>query len=243
MENGIIDYFGELYYKCFATKLEQRSEQEARLALKLLDSPRSILDVGCGWGRHLHYFLRWGLDAWGVEPNPFFVQIFKERNPLWSNRIIHNKLQNLNVFKQFSAVVSLWTSIGWDQSDQEEQELFRKLSEFLSPGGLLLLDVDNLKGWQARFCRKWWERVDGGCVLDQHALKGSKLTTTRQFLLDAGSTYKVTRQLKLYTLEDLQALAEPYQLFLRATYRDLSGNPFYPEAPRIVAVFEKITAA
>jgi len=70
MENGIIDYFGELYYKCFATKLEQRSEQEARLALKLLDSPRSILDVGCGWGRHLQYFLRWGLDAWGVEPNP-----------------------------------------------------------------------------------------------------------------------------------------------------------------------------
>jgi len=36
MENGIIDYFGELYYECFATKLEQRSEQEARLALKLL---------------------------------------------------------------------------------------------------------------------------------------------------------------------------------------------------------------
>jgi len=65
-----------------------------------------------------------GLDA-GGEPNPFFVQVFKERNPLWSNRIIHNKLQNLNVFKQFSAVVSLWTSIGWDQSDQEEQELFR----------------------------------------------------------------------------------------------------------------------
>jgi len=179
----------------------------------------------------------------GGGTEPVFVQIFKERNPLWSNRIIHNKLQNLNVFKQFSAVVSLWTSIGWDQSDQEEQELFRKLSEFLSPGGLLLLDVDNLKGWQARFCRKWWERVDGGYVLDQHALKGSKLTTTRQFLLDAGSTYKVTRQLKLYTLEDLQALAEPYQLFLRATYRDLSGNPFYPEAPRIVAVFEKITAA
>jgi len=66
MENGIIDYFGELYYKCFATKLEQRSEQEARLALKLLDSPRSILDVGCGWGRHLQYFFAgdWMPGGW-----------------------------------------------------------------------------------------------------------------------------------------------------------------------------------
>jgi len=100
--------------------------------------------------------------------------------------------------------------------------------------------VDNLKGWQARFCRKWWERVDGGYVLDQHTLKGSKLTTTRQFLLDAGTTYKVTRQLKLYTLEDLQALAEPYQLFLRATYRDLSGNPFYPEAQGLSLCLRKL---
>jgi len=106
MENGIIDYFGELYYKCFATKLEQRSEQEARLALKLLDSLAAFWtwvaagDVTCST-----FFA--GIGCLGVEPNPFFVQIFKERNPLWSNRIIHNKLQNLNVFKQFSASVCL----------------------------------------------------------------------------------------------------------------------------------------
>jgi hypothetical protein len=236
------DYFGEIYYRCFAAKLEQRAQEEAKRALALLDKPKTLLDVGCGWGRHLRYFLSWGIDAWGIEPNAYFAQVFRQENPLWADRIIQSTIQDAYVFKQFSAVVSLWTSIGWDNSEDAEDELFEKFQQFLLPGGNLLIDVDNLLGWQNHFCRRWWEKVDGGFVLDQHSLSENKLTTVRQFLLGK-ETYKVTRKMKLYTLDDLQALGENHQLFLKAVYRDLTGNPFYPEAPRIVAIFEKISAA
>jgi len=77
MENGIIDYFGELYYKCFATKLEQRSEQEARLALKLLDSPRSILDVGLWLGTSLAVLSSLGIGCLGGGTEPVFCASFQ----------------------------------------------------------------------------------------------------------------------------------------------------------------------
>ncbi|WP_018962733.1 class I SAM-dependent methyltransferase [Coprothermobacter platensis] len=237
-----MDYFGELYYRCFKTKLEERAEEETRRAIELMDKPKTVLDVGCGWGRHLHYLLNWGIDAWGIEPNPFFVEVFRERYPMWKDRIIQTTLQDAYVFKQFGAVLSLWTSIGWDESASAEESLFDKFSQFLLPGGQLLIDVDNLQGWQAHFCKRWWERVEGGYVLDKHDLRGNILTTNRLFLL-GDSQYNVRRQLKLYSLDELQNMAEDHELFLKMAYRDLTGNPFQKESARIVAVFEKISAA
>ncbi|NPV88319.1 methyltransferase domain-containing protein [Coprothermobacteraceae bacterium] len=231
-----MDYFGELYYRAFGSKLESRAEAEARKVVELLN-PRSLLDVGCGWGRHLRYFLSWGIDAYGVEPEPYFVSTFKAAYPQWAERIILGRIQEVKPFRTFDTVVSLWTSIGWDD---EEDAIFARISEFVDKDGYVLVETDNLDGWRTHFCRRWWEKVDNGFVLDQHKLKGSRLHSRREFIL-GGEHRVIERQLKLFSLEDIIRLATPHGLELRKAFSSLDGQPFYQNAPRLCAVFQKVT--
>lgn len=42
------------------------------------DNCKKVLDVGCGSGRNLFYFLRNGYEVFGVDPNPQAVEAVKE---------------------------------------------------------------------------------------------------------------------------------------------------------------------
>src|SRR5690349_4447319 len=42
------------------------------------DNAKKVLDVGCGSGRNLFYFLRNGYEVFGIDPNPQAIEMVKE---------------------------------------------------------------------------------------------------------------------------------------------------------------------
>jgi tellurite methyltransferase len=46
-----------------------------------LDHGRSVLDLGCGGGRNLAYFLRQGWEVWGLDAQPEAVAVVQELAP------------------------------------------------------------------------------------------------------------------------------------------------------------------
>ncbi|AXY78613.1 class I SAM-dependent methyltransferase [Paraflavitalea soli] len=67
MQNTLTDTFGNIDIYLFDQLLKGR-----------YDNARKVLDVGCGGGRNLFYFLRNGFEVFGVDPNPQAVQAVKE---------------------------------------------------------------------------------------------------------------------------------------------------------------------
>lgn len=67
MKNTLQQTFGNIDIYLFDQLLKGR-----------YDDCKKIIDVGCGGGRNLFYFLRNGYEVFGVDPNPQAVEAVKE---------------------------------------------------------------------------------------------------------------------------------------------------------------------
>lgn len=83
MQNPLRETFGNIDIYLFDQLLKGR-----------YDNAHKVLDVGCGAGRNLYYFLRNGFEVFGVDPDPRAVQAVKELSAALAPA---NPLDNFNV--------------------------------------------------------------------------------------------------------------------------------------------------
>ncbi len=79
-----------------------------------------IIDIGCGSGRDLEYFLSKGFNIYGVDANKYFIKEVKNRFPKFKNNFVTSSLPKLDIpFNNFNVaiLVAVWMHI-----PKEEQE-------------------------------------------------------------------------------------------------------------------------
>ena len=67
MYNNLREIYGDIDIYLFDQLLKGR-----------YDKTKKVLDVGCGGGRNLFYFLRNGYEVFGIDPDPQAVETVKE---------------------------------------------------------------------------------------------------------------------------------------------------------------------
>jgi 2-polyprenyl-3-methyl-5-hydroxy-6-metoxy-1,4-benzoquinol methylase len=74
-----------------------------RMALEFVCTeikPHTLLDIGCGTGRSLDYFITNGIDAWGIENSAAAIKLSKTPDRIYKHNL--NKVVNLQ--KKFDLV-------------------------------------------------------------------------------------------------------------------------------------------
>ncbi|WKX73498.1 trans-aconitate 2-methyltransferase [Streptomyces sp. XD-27] len=102
---------------------------------------RSLLDIGCGTGRHAEYFTRAGFDCVGVDYQDAMVAYARKRRP---GLDFHTgDMRALRLGRTFAAI----TCLGWALSNiHTNDDLDRTVETFAAhsvPGTLLILHVPN----------------------------------------------------------------------------------------------------
>ncbi|MEJ7912099.1 MAG: class I SAM-dependent methyltransferase [Chitinophagaceae bacterium] len=107
------------------------------LVTKINPGARTLLDVGCGTGKHLA-FLQQAYVAEGLDLNAGLLGIARERCP--SVTFHEADMTAFSLGKTFDVVVSLFSSIGYVKTVANLNKAVRAMTDHLAAGGLLLIE-------------------------------------------------------------------------------------------------------
>ncbi|MFT4605301.1 MAG: SAM-dependent methyltransferase [Rhodothermales bacterium] len=219
---------------------QNRDEGEARQLIDLIEKvtePRpgsSVLDIGCGRGRHAVDFASRGYRVTGLDLSKRSLEAAQARADAADEdvRFIHGDMRD-PVPEAFDRVVNLFTAFGYFESHAEHQRALDAMAGSVGRGGwfvqdflnadyvrsnLVAADVRTVGEWEVRQSR----RIEEGRIRKRIELRQGETSHTFEesvALLDRKS------------LESLHAAAG---LKVAQVVGDYDGGPAGPHAPRVI---------
>lgn len=163
-------YFDENFidlYRGFLTPERTRREVQGIREMLTLPSGATVLDLACGWGRHSVALARQGFRVTGVDWSETLLKSARRRAEKAGVEVewVRSDMREIAWEGRFDAVLSLFSSLGYFLSDEEDLRVLRATRRALRPGGYFLLETmhrDHIVGAFAE--RDWWENEDGTLV-------------------------------------------------------------------------------
>jgi 2-polyprenyl-3-methyl-5-hydroxy-6-metoxy-1,4-benzoquinol methylase len=109
---------------------------------------QTVLDIGCGTGRHSLALTSAGAAVTGVDYIRECITTataLAKRNKLAGSRFIEGDARSINLRSEFDAVICLYDVIGSYADDGENLKILQNCARHLKPGGKLLLSVMNFE--------------------------------------------------------------------------------------------------
>lgn len=163
-------YFDESFidlYRGFLTAERTRREVQGIREMLSLPPDAAVLDLACGWGRHSVALAREGFAVTGLDWSETLLKSARRRAEKAGVEVewVRSDMREIAWEGRFDAVLSLFSSLGYFLSDEEDLRVLRAARRALRPGGCFLLETmhrDHIVGAFAE--RDWWENEDGTLV-------------------------------------------------------------------------------
>lgn len=235
------EWFETDYYKLLYNQRDTEEANQFGLMLSTylnLQPQAKILDVGCGRGRYSKAFMELGYDVTGIDIS--FKKI--EENLSFRNQNLHfyrHDMRRLFRINYFDAVLSLFTSFGYFESYSDEKSAARSMAANLKWDAYLVIDFLNPQ-----------ELIKNFIPNDDVEREGIKFKILRTLdsnhvrkeicINDHGKILNFKEQVRLYKLEDLIRLFEPFEMKFLDSFGNYRLEKFEPEiSERMILIFQK----
>lgn len=144
-KNWFEEWFDSPYYHIL---YKHRDDNEARYFLDNivsylhLPSDSRLLDLACGRGRHSVYLNQKGYDVTGLDLSPQNI-LFAGRFANPTLRFDVHDMRRVYRENYYNGVFNLFTSFGYFESEEENQQVIHSMYAMLQPGGRTVLDYLN----------------------------------------------------------------------------------------------------
>ena len=210
--------------------LDATAVSEVEQVLRLLPLPLGapVLDLCCGHGRHAVELARRGYRVTGLDLSPERLAMARERAARAGVELALVEADMRQIPRAgFTAVLVLYESFGFLDTDAEHLQALQAVRAALAPGGHLLLQVDNRDQVLTQPSRQWGE-YEG---LVWWADNRFEPLTSRNHLRytglhrPSGESFEQSLHYRLFSLHELKALVEAAGLELLACWGSLAGEP------------------
>lgn len=130
------------YYDLIYDQFRDYEKDVARIAAfvhRYAPDARSVLDVGCGTGRHAQGLVQsFGYQVDGVDIEPHFVEIAQRRCP--EGRFTVADMADFDLSGRYDLILCLFSSIGYVKTLPRFAGAASCLANHLAPGGIALVE-------------------------------------------------------------------------------------------------------
>ena len=239
--------FGREYLELYPHRDDAEARADVQAIIELIESPKDepLLDLGCGAGRHLVALYSAGFcHIVGLDLSSELLEIASERlrsAGAEGIKLVNADMAHIPYEEHFATVLSLFTSFGYFERDEENEAVFTAVRRATVPGGRFLIDYMN---------RDW---VIANLVgLEERDVAGSHLQIERRLTAGRWRVEKTTRVLgpegeektyhesvRLYSPLEVEGMLEAEGFVNIRCYGSLRGEPYQSLSPRLILVGEK----
>jgi SAM-dependent methyltransferase len=133
-------YYAQFYDMLYKDKdYESESNYIISLIKKFNPEAKSILDLGCGTGRHAELFSYKGFIVLGVDRSKYMLNeaMNRKNNSL---DFIEGDIRFLKLDKKFDVVTALFHVLSYQITNKDVESLIRTAYNHLNKGGLFIFD-------------------------------------------------------------------------------------------------------
>lgn len=233
--------FGPRYDEVYSHRDDASADREIAWLADVLEATAqdSLLDVGCGNGRHLAAWSRRGLSAVGIDLSPNLVERARERN-LPNVCVLRGDMRELGFGPHFDLVTNLFTSFGYFEPEGD-RAVIRGIVAALRPGGRFAMDYLNAPAVRASLVPHS-RRVVAGAVIEETRRIDDDTSRVEKDVVHRSETGEETRyreSVRLYERVELETLLAEEGLLVRSVAGELDGSPYDEMSSRIILIAER----
>lgn len=213
------------------------AERQVKLILETLGPTSSdhILDLGCGEGRHVKLFHNHGLNIIGLDLSNVLISSGHRRFPELDLRVGDMR----RIPNHYSIILSLFTSFGYFDADEENERIVKSVSAALLPGGWYWLDFLNPHYVRSSLQPETIRNLEPECRVTEHRrLESDMVIKDIIFQTGDGETHYQER-VKLYERVDLENMMRQAGLSPAGSFGDYEGNQWQLNSPRTIIYARK----
>ena len=194
-----------------------------------------IMDLACGKGRHSKYLNKLGYDVTGVDLSPNSIAYAKKYENTSLSFAVHDMC--LPYPDRFDAVLNLFTSFGYFETENDNIRTIKAIKEELKPNGFGVIDFLNSSYLKNHLVKENTKTVEGITFHIKRKIENGYIVKTISFK-DADKNYEFAEKVKALTLEDFKAYFESANVQLTHCFGDYNLNKFDENnSQRLILIF------
>jgi len=238
------EFFDDLYLRVYQPlEAPEKVRREVDFIVKALNLPAGakVLDLCCGQGRHSLELARRGFQVVGVDLSEALLYAARKRaeSEGLSVTFLQCDMREIDFKDEFDAVINMFTSFGYLESEAEDEKVLGKVAQALKSGGKFLLDVVNRDRLVRDFQGREWHAADEGwLVLEERTFDhlSGRMETRWICVARDGVRYERLSSVRLYTASELRTMLERAGLKVKDLFGDYDGSPYSWDSQRLIVV-------
>lgn len=226
------EWFGEEYLQLYPHRDDAEAERAVALVARAtgLRPGWRVLDVGCGAGRHARAFRAAGARCVGLDLSRTLLHIARE---VTDAPLVRADMRDLPIRPGgMDLTVSLFTSFGYFERDEEHAGALGQMAGTLRPGGWFVIDFLNPSEVRARLVPRERVPVLGGEVDVARSVSPDGHYVCKTILTPDGR--KFVERVRLFEPAEISAMLSEAGINVRHRFGDYDAGPLRPGSPRTI---------